>query len=79
MVGRILLKFRKDGRFFVRCKATYIERNLIDYKMYFNLLNKKIPYHVLKNLRFNNISIHRNFYQNQFINECGRKNFVKIP
>ena len=27
----------------------------------------------IKYLRINNISIHINFYQNQFINECARK------
>ena len=32
----------------------------------------------MKNLRFYNVSIHRNFYQNQFINECARKKKAKI-
>ena len=32
----------------------------------------------MKYLRIYNISIHINFYQNQFINECVRKNFLKF-
>ena len=32
----------------------------------------------MKYLRFSNISIHINFYQNRFINECFRKNFLKF-
>ena len=30
-------------------------------------------------LRIHNISIHIIFYQNRFINECNKKNFLKIP
>ena len=33
----------------------------------------------MKNLRLHNVSIHRNFYQNRFINECARKKKAKIP
>ena len=32
----------------------------------------------IKNLRIHNISIHIIFYQNRFINECARKNFLKF-
>ena len=32
----------------------------------------------MKYLRIYNLSIHINFYQNRFINESGRKNFVKF-
>ena len=33
----------------------------------------------IKYLRILNVSIHINFYQNRFINECIRKNFLKFP
>jgi hypothetical protein len=33
----------------------------------------------MQNLRLHNENIHRNIYQNRFINECARKNSVKIP
>ena len=33
----------------------------------------------MKYLRNHNISIHINFYQNRFINECARKKKAKIP
>ena len=33
----------------------------------------------MKNLRLHNVSIHRKFYQNRFINECARKKKAKIP
>ena len=33
---------------------------------------------LIKYLRIYNISIHINFYQNGFINECLRKNFLKF-
>ena len=33
----------------------------------------------MKYLRIYNISIHINFYQNRFINECARKLKAKIP
>ena len=29
--------------------------------------------HLIKNVRLLNVSIHRNFYQNRFINECAKK------
>ena len=32
----------------------------------------------MKNARLYIVSIHRNFYQNQFINECARKKKAKI-
>ena len=32
----------------------------------------------MKNMRLNIVNIHRNFCQNQFINECARKK-AKIP
>ena len=32
----------------------------------------------MKNLRLYNVSIHRTFYQNRFINECARKIKVQI-
>ena len=32
----------------------------------------------IKYLRIHNISVHINFYQNRFINESVRKNFLKI-
>ena len=32
----------------------------------------------MKNLRLHNVSIHRNFYQNRFINEYDRKKKAKI-
>ena len=32
----------------------------------------------MKNLRLYNVSIHRNFYQNRFINEYARKKKAKI-
>ena len=32
----------------------------------------------MKNLRLHNVSIHRKFYQNRFINEYGRKKKAKI-
>ena len=35
--------------------------------------------HFMKRLRLNIASIHRNFYQNWFINECARKKKAKIP
>ena len=35
--------------------------------------------HFMKNLRLHNVSIHRNFNQNRFINECDRKRKAKIP
>ena len=38
-------------------------------------LTKKI---LMKNLRLHNVSIHRNFYQNRFINEYARKKKAKI-
>ena len=31
-----------------------------------------------KYFRVHNVSIHINFYQNRFINECVRKNFLKF-
>ena len=31
------------------------------------------------NLHLHNVIIHRNSSQNQFINECARKNLAKIP
>ena len=34
---------------------------------------------LMKYLRINNIGIHINFYQNRFINESVRKNFLKFP
>ena len=34
--------------------------------------------HFKKNMRHLNVSIHRNYYQNQFINECARKEKDKI-
>ena len=33
----------------------------------------------LNSLRLHNVSIHRDFEQNQFINECARKKKAKIP
>ena len=33
----------------------------------------------IKYLLIHNNSFHINFYQNQFINECVMKNFLKIP
>ena len=30
-------------------------------------------------LRIHNVSIHINLYQNQFINKCVEKNFLKFP
>ena len=41
--------------------------------MTFEVILLKINY-----LRIHNIGIHINFYQNRFINECVRKNFLKI-
>ena len=38
-----------------------------------------VTFEVMKYLRINNISIHINFYQNRFINECYRKIKSKIP
>ena len=32
----------------------------------------------MKYFRIYNISIHMNFYQNRFINECVKKNFLKF-
>ena len=40
---------------------------------YLILILNKIKY-----LRIHNISIHINFYQNLFINQCVRKNFLKF-
>ena len=34
--------------------------------------------HLMKKLCIHNISIRVNLYQNQFINECARKNFLKF-
>ena len=39
----------------------------------------KVIHDVIKKLRLYNVSIHRNFKQNWFINECARKKTVKIP
>ena len=33
----------------------------------------------MKKFRVDNVSINRIFYQNWFINECARRNFVIIP
>ena len=33
----------------------------------------------MKKVRLLNLSIHRNRYQNRFINECARKKKAKIP
>ena len=33
----------------------------------------------MKKLCLENVSIHRNFEQNRFINECARKKKAKIP
>ena len=33
----------------------------------------------IKNMCLHNVSIHTNFYQNRFINECARKKKAKIP
>ena len=33
----------------------------------------------MKYMRIHNIGIHINFYQNRFINESVRKNFLKFP
>ena len=35
--------------------------------------------HLMKILHLYNVSVHRNFYQNQFINEYARKKMAKIP
>ena len=37
-----------------------------------------LPYPKIKSKRIHNISVHINFYQNRFINESVRKNFLKI-
>ena len=46
------------------------------------LLGPSMTFEVLlikmKYLRIHNISIHIIFYQNRFINECVRKNFLKF-
>ena len=34
--------------------------------------------HFMKNMFVVNVSIHRNFYQNWFINECARRKKAKI-
>ena len=33
----------------------------------------------MKYFRIYDISIHINFYQNRFINECVKRNFLKFP
>ena len=33
----------------------------------------------MKYLCIHDVSVHINFYQNRFINECVRKNFLKFP
>ena len=33
---------------------------------------------MLNNLRIHNVSIRIDLHQNQFINECARKNFLKV-
>ena len=42
-------------------------------------MTSEVILHFMKNLRLHNVSIHRNFYQNRFINECARKKKAKIP
>ena len=48
-----------------------------------NFCDLQWPFEVIllemKYLRIHNISIHINFYQNRFINECARKIKAKIP
>ena len=39
----------------------------------------KVILNKMKYLRIHNVSIHINFYQNRFINECVRKTFHKFP
>ena len=34
---------------------------------------------ILNQMRIHNVSIYINFYQNRFIDECVRKNFLKFP
>ena len=70
MLRRLFLNSRKDrrkGGVFMRCRRTYVLKNIY-------ITDFRIKY-----LRINKISIHINFYQNRFLNECVRKNFLKLP
>ena len=42
-------------------------------------MTSEVILHFMKNLCIHTVSIHRNVYQNWFINECARKNLAKIP
>ena len=43
-------------------------------------MTSEVTLHIMKKrLRLYTISIHINFYQNQFINECARKIKARIP
>ena len=44
-----------------------------------DLLSFEIILIKMKYLRIYNVSVHRNFYQNQLINKCARKKIAKIP
>ena len=43
------------------------------------LMNSEVILHIIKSLRSDNVSIHRNLDQNRFINECARKKFGYNP
>ena len=38
----------------------------------------EVIFQLMEYLRLHNVSLHRSFYQNWFINECDRKNQAKI-
>ena len=40
--------------------------------------NRRVILIEIKHLRIHNISVHKNSYQNRFINESDRKNFLKF-
>jgi hypothetical protein len=41
-------------------------------------MTSEVIFYLMKNLRLHNISIHRNCYQDRFINEYARKKQAKI-
>ena len=57
----------------MRCRRTYVLKKLQGLKDQKGLIQG------YQNLRLYDVSIHRKFYQNRFIDECARKNLAKIP
>ena len=42
-------------------------------------MTSEVILNFIKNLHLHNVSIHRNFFKNRFINECAKKKKDKIP